>query len=285
MGRLWAYKQTTDTGQTLAVRPLGGRAVLSAMTPKGDLLAVATSTGSVYCLHLENNRYSLLEDAGKQATAATFMARCACRDIRSQGGKPVEPVAPHPPKHGAVKSVVPPPPYTVLGNDSPTTHVCCLAWCTRLTRRLYVAFGDGSLAAYDANTSGQLARLSGSRSAIRSLSTRASSDQLASGAADSIALWDAHTLRQQRLVNGAPYGTLQASFSPDEATLVAVAADGTFSAWCAKSQKLMGRFAAPGCAGEAPAWGGRGLRQARAPGSIGQRRLHGQQRPGWLPPS
>jgi WD40 repeat protein len=195
VGRLKAYAQTdAATGLTLAARPLAGRAEICAMTPKGDLLAVTSNTGRVYCIHLDKNRYSVLEEAGQTATAATFMAR--------------------------------------------------------LTRRLYVAFADNSLACYDANTSTQVARLAGSRSTIRSLSVRANSDQLTSATADSIALWEARTLRQQRLMTDAPYGTIQACFSPDEASLVAAAADGTLTLWCAKKQRLLGHFAAPGCAGE-----------------------------------
>lgn len=145
VGRLWHYRQTNDQGMFLAVKPLGtGRCMLSAMTPKGDLLALATSSGSVYCLHLDHNRFSLLEDAERTAVAATFMART--------------------------------------------------------TRRLFVAFNDNSLACYDVNTSAQVARLTGSRSTIQSLSLKANSEQLASASSDSIALWDTRTLRQQRLV-------------------------------------------------------------------------------------
>lgn len=80
VGRLWQKQNTDEQGLFLVVKPLApSRCVLSAITPKGDLLALSTSSGSIFCLHLDRNRYVLLETAGRTAVAAAFMARTTRR--------------------------------------------------------------------------------------------------------------------------------------------------------------------------------------------------------------
>jgi len=199
VGRLWQHAHTMESGMVLAVQLLGqARIVLVAIDPQGDALALATSAGSIFCLYLQRNRYTLLDEAGKSPLAATFMART--------------------------------------------------------TRRLFVAFTDHSVACYDVSSSAQLARIAAAACCIVSLATRASSDQLATATVDGIALWNAGSMRQQRLLPGAPHGTVQVSFSADETTLVAATSSGTFTMWDAKRQRLIGQFSARGCV-DAPGFG------------------------------
>jgi len=118
-------------------------------------------------------------------------------------------------------------------------------WMARDRRLLFVAQRDGGVRCYDLATRASAATLVGNRARVRSLSVRVGSEQLAAASADGVVLWALGSLQRRRLLGAAPYGTIQAGYSPDERTLVAAAADGTFTLWAAKSMQPVGSFTLP----------------------------------------
>ncbi|KAF6262582.1 WD40-repeat-containing domain protein [Scenedesmus sp. NREL 46B-D3] len=87
VGRLQLPQPANEHGLTLTAKVLSGgstkgppqRCTACALTPDGETLGLATDSGAVYALHLNKQRYALLDTLASPGTAAVFMARLSRR--------------------------------------------------------------------------------------------------------------------------------------------------------------------------------------------------------------
>jgi hypothetical protein len=87
VGKLQLTQPANEHGLKLTVRVLSGgstkaapqRCTACALTPDGDALGIVTDSGAVYALHLNKQRYVLLDTLPSAGTAAVFMARLSRR--------------------------------------------------------------------------------------------------------------------------------------------------------------------------------------------------------------
>jgi WD40 repeat protein len=87
VGKLQLPQPANEHGLKLTVRVLSGgstkatpqRCTACALTPNADALGIVTDSGAVYALHLNKQRYVLLDTLPSAGTAAVFMARLSRR--------------------------------------------------------------------------------------------------------------------------------------------------------------------------------------------------------------